>query len=327
MAASAWPGSATARRRWYTRAMRIAVVGAGAVGAYFGGRLAVAGNEVHLLARGEHLDALRQRGLQVRSPLGGIDHLRVPATDDPHGIGPVDVVLVTVKAQDLAGAANTTQLLIDDDTAVIGLQNGMEAEELLEDALGPERVMGGVAYIEAALAAPGVVEHRSRFARLVFGELDGRVSRRAERFVSACREAGIDAELTTRIKSELWRKWIFICAFSGMTALCRRPIGEIMADEDLVSIYRLLLHEMASLARAKGGVDLPDDIVEERLDFSRNGLAPEMRSSLLVDLSRGKPLELEALNGHAVRLGRRLGVPTPTNDVVYAALKPHRAGR
>lgn len=305
--------------------MRIAVVGAGAVGAYFGGRLASAGNNVHLLARGEHLEAIQSRGLYVRSPLGNIEGLSVPATDDPHGVGPVDVVLIAVKAPDLSQAAATAQLLIDDDTAVISLQNGVEGEEALAGALGAERVLGGVAYIEAIIAEPGVIEHKSAFARLRFGELDGRRSSRAEQFLSVCRAAGIDAQISEDILRDLWTKWIFICAFSGMTALCRRPIGAIMADPDLVAVYRRLLEEMAALARAKG-VDVADDIVEDRLKFSREQLDAEMRSSLLGDLSRGKRLEIETLNGHAMRMGRRLGVPTPANEVVYAALKPYRDG-
>ncbi|HEX7002592.1 MAG TPA: 2-dehydropantoate 2-reductase [Trueperaceae bacterium] len=306
--------------------MRIAVVGAGAVGGYFGGRLAAAGHQVHLLARGEHLRALAERGLRLRSPLGDLHGLNVPATDDPHGIGPVDVVLVTVKARDLAAAAETTQLLIDDHTAVIPLQNGIVAEAELSEALGAERVMGGVAQIEAVIAEPGVIEHRSQFAKLTFGELDGSRSSRALRFLRACEEAGIDASLSEEIIVDLWNKWIFICAFSGMTTLCRRPIGPILADEDLARVYRRLLEEMVDLARASG-VALDGDAVEERLRFSREKLHPQMRSSLLGDLERGKPLELDALNGHAVRLGRRLGVPTPANEVVYAALKPFREGR
>ncbi|MEX2540952.1 MAG: 2-dehydropantoate 2-reductase [Trueperaceae bacterium] len=306
--------------------MRIAVIGAGAVGAYFGGRLAEAGNSVHLLARGEHLRALQTRGLKVSSPLGDIDGLRVPAGDDPHGVGPVDVVLIAVKAQDLQSAATAAQLLIDDDTAVVSLQNGVEAEEELAAALGSERVLGGVAYIEAALAEPGLIEHRSAFARLTFGELDGRRTARAEEFLRVCTEAGIDASISDDIRGDLWRKWIFICAFSGMTALCRQPIGAVMSDPDLLAVFRRLLEEMTALARAKG-IELPGDIVEERLSFSRERLDPEMRSSLLSDLHRGKRLEIESLNGHAVRLGRRLGVATPANEVVYAALKPYRAGR
>lgn len=306
--------------------MRVAVVGAGAVGGYFGGRLAAAGNQVHLLARGEHLRALQKNGLRIRSPLGDLERLMVPATDDPHGVGPVDVVLITVKAYDLAAAANTAQLLIDDDTAVIGLQNGITAEDELSATLGADRVLGGVAYIEAVVAAPGMIEHRSSFARLLFGELDGGRSSRVDAFQRSCKEAGIDATVSEDIRRDLWNKWIFICAFSGMTALCRQPIGAILSDDDLLRAYRRLLQELVSLGRAKG-IELSEDAVEERLTFSREKLHPQMRSSLQGDLERGKPLELDALNGHAVRLGRRLGVDTPANEMVYAALKPFRSGR
>lgn len=305
--------------------MRIAIVGAGAVGCYFGGRLAEAGNTVHFLARGEQLRALRENGLSVHSELGDLRQLEVEATDDPHGIGPADVVLVTVKSYDLPEAINAVQLLIDDDTAVIGLQNGVTAEEELSQAIGEDRVLGGVAYIEAVVASPGAVEHRSSFARLVFGELDGNASARARDFEEACRAAGIEAQLSEDIVAELWKKWVFICAFSGMTALCRRPIGEIMADPDLSASYRLILEEVAALAGARG-VELPEDLVEERFAFSRDVLDPRMRSSLLADLEAGKRLEVDALNGHAVRMGRRLAVSTPANLLVYSALKPYRGG-
>lgn len=306
--------------------MRIAIVGAGAVGCYFGARLVRAGNTVHFLARGQQLRALRENGLSVVSALGDVRELEVEATDDPHGVGPADVVLVTVKSYDLPEAINAVQLLVDDDTAVIGLQNGVTAEDELSQAIGSDRVLGGVAYMEAAVTRPGVVEHRSSFARLVFGEFDGTASARARAFEEACQAAGIDARLTDDVLGELWKKWTFICAFSGMTALCRRPVGEIMADPDLSASYRLLLEEIAALAASRG-VQLPRDLVDERFAFSRDQLDPQMRSSLLADLEAGKRLEVDALNGHAVRLGRRLGVPTPANLLVYCALKPYRDGR
>lgn len=280
---------------------------------------------MHLLARGAHLRAIRQSGLTVRSPTGNLEGLRIPAGDDPHGLGPVDVVLLTVKTYDLAESLHAVQLLVDDDTAVLPLQNGITAVEEVSASVGPDRVLGGVAYIEATVEEPGVIAHKSTFARLLFGELNGPASPRVRQFEQACRDAGIEAVVPNDIRLEMWRKWMFICAFAGLTALCRRPIGAIVADPDLLAAFSSLLEEVASLARASQ-VPLGDGDVNERLSFARERLSPSMRSSLLNDLESGRRLELEALNGHVVRLGRRLGVPTPANAIVYAGLKPFRDG-
>lgn len=312
--------------------MKIAVMGAGAVGAYFGARLHKAGHEVHFVARGEHLRALQQRGLTVRSELGDLKLDNVPATDDSATIGPCEVVLFTVKAQDTRAAAGQIIPLLDGDTAVVSLQNGVDNEAALQEGLEPHpvlahHILGGVAYIEATIAEPGVVEHTSPFARLVFGPLEktGVGERaRATTLLSACHDAGIDASLSDDILSVIWTKWLFICAFSGVTALTRQPIGAVLADDDLRDVYRRALAEIAALAKARG-VSLPGDIVEERLEFSA-GLHPGMRSSLQQDLARGRRLELNALNGYATRLGAELDVDTPVNATIYAALKPYLNG-
>lgn len=305
--------------------MKIAVMGTGGVGAYFGGRLAQAGEKVYFIARGRHLEAIRARGLRVKSTHGDFYLERVNVTDDPGSIGPVDAVLFTVKSQDTTEAAGRIKPLLQEGTAVISLQNGVDNERVLVDALGKEHVMGGVAYIEATIREPGVIVHNSPFARLVFGELDGQTSARARTFLERCQGAGLEAAISDTIEEVIWTKWLFICAFSGVTALTRQPIGRVMADEDTRDLYRRCLAEIAELARAKG-VALPDTIVEERLEFSRKSLNPEMRSSLQQDLAKGRPLELDALNGYASRLGRDLEVATPVNDVIYAALKLHKDG-
>jgi 2-dehydropantoate 2-reductase len=304
--------------------MDIAVMGTGGVGAYFGGRLAQAGERVHFIARGAHLAAIRERGLRVESRLGDFVIERPSVTGDPASIGGVDVVLFTVKAQDTRAAAASIRPLLREDTAVISLQNGVDNEDVLVGVLGERQVMGGVAYIEATIAEPGLVVHNSPFARLAFGELDGAASRRAQAFLASCEKAGLEASLSDDIRGVIWTKWLFICAFSGLTALTRAPIGRVMADADTRELYRRCLAEIAELARAKG-IALPEDIVGDRLEFSRK-LHPEMRSSLQQDLAKGKPLELDALSGYAGRLGKELGVATPVNDVIYAALKLHRDG-
>ncbi len=305
--------------------MKIAVMGAGGVGAYFGGRLARAGEEVHFIARGQHLQAIRDRGLRVKSSFGDFQLKDVAVTDKPETIGPVDVILFTVKSQDTASAARQIKPLIKNDTEVISLQNGVDNEDVLARVLGREHIMGGVAYIEATISEPGVITHKSPFARIVFGELDGRYSERGRVLLEKCQRAGIDAALSDDIMAVIWTKWLFICAFSGITALTRKAIGPILADPDTIALYRRCMEEIAALATAKG-VKLPADIVSERLEFSRSKLDPQMKSSLQQDLAKGKALELDALNGYASKLGKDLGVATPVNDFIYAALKLHKDG-
>ena len=300
--------------------MKIAVMGSGGVGGYFGGRLAQGENDVHFIARGEHLEVLREQGIKVKSTLGDFEIMAVPATDDTSHIGEVDVVLFTVKSQDTQDAAQKIKPLLGADTVVVSLQNGVGNEEVLREVLGNEHVLGGVAYIEAEISEPGVIAHKSPFARLSFGPFSGEMPGKAEQLLEAFEAVEVEAELEEDIQRVIWTKWLFICAFSGITALTRHPIGQVLADEDTAALYRKVMEEIAVLAKAKG-VDLPDDIVEERLEFSRNSLDPEMRSSLQQDLARGRPLELDALNGYASKLGDELGVETPTNDFIYAALK------
>lgn len=249
----------------------------------------------------------------------------VPATDDPAAIGPVEGVLFTVKSQDTESAATRIKPLLDEETFVVSLQNGIHNERVLAEVVGEARVLSGVAYIEAVIAEPGCIEHRSPFAKLVVGEPSAQASERAKTFVHLCENAGIDASSSDSIESVLWTKWLFICAFSGVTALTRKSIGAVLDDPDTTELYRRAMQEVADLAEAEG-VDLPEGIVEERLEFSHKQLKPEMRSSLQGDLERGKPLELDALNGYVHRLGRELEVPTPVNSFIYAALKLHKEG-
>ncbi len=300
--------------------MKIAVMGTGGVGGYFGGRLAQGENDVHFIARGEHLEALREEGIKVKSTLGDFDIRAIPVTGDTEHIGEVDAVLFTVKSQDTREAAEEIKLLLGDSTVVVSLQNGVDNEEVLKEVLESGQVLGGVAYIEALISAPGEITHKSPFAKVSFGAFGGENSPKAQELLEAFEAVGVEAELENDIQRVIWTKWLFICAFSGITALTRQPIGRVLEDEATTDLYRRAMKEIAALAQARG-VDLPEDIVQERLEFSRNSLDPEMRSSLQQDLVKGRPLELDALNGYASKLGDELGVDTPVNDFIYTALK------
>jgi 2-dehydropantoate 2-reductase len=304
--------------------MRVLIVGAGGVGGYFGAKLARGGVPVTMLARGAHLAAIQRDGLRVRSAVEGESVARVTAVADVVGQPPADVVLFCVKAFDTETAAAAIRPVIGPDTAVVSLQNGVDNEEALERILGPGHAVGGVAYVFATIEAPGVIAHR--FAgHLVFGELDGRPSPRLDALRAACDAAGVRAELSSDIRHALWHKYLMISAQAGMTSLARAPIGVIRAVPESRLMYRRIVEELAALARASG-VALGADVVDAVMKAA-DGLAAEAYSSLHHDLTQGKRLELEALHGHAVRLGERSGVPTPMVFAVYAALKPHLDGR
>jgi len=303
--------------------MRVLVVGAGGVGGYFGARLARAGVSVAFLARGPHLQAIQRDGLRVRSAADGDFTVKVDAIGDPQRLSPADVVLFCVKAFDTESAATAIRPAIGPETAVVSLQNGVDNEETIARALGPGHAVGGVAWVFAAIEAPGVIVHRLG-GRLAFGELAGGASPRLERLHAAFTTAGVPSEVSPDITRVLWEKYLLICAQAGMTALARAPIGVIRAVPESWQMYRRLAEEVAALGRA-GGVRLASDAVDKTMRDAA-ALAPHVYSSLHTDLVQGRRLELEALFGHAVRLGERLGLATPTLFAVYAALKPHLDG-
>jgi 2-dehydropantoate 2-reductase len=300
--------------------MKIAVYGTGGVGGYFGGRLAQAGADVHLIARGTHLEALQRDGLRVKSVRGDFT-ADVPVTDNPTDIGPCDFVLFTVKSFDTEDAARELHPLLDEETAVISLQNGLDNEEKLATEIDPEHVMGGVAYIFSTISEPGVIEHTGGPTSVTIGELDGERSDRAERFLELCdRTDGIEAKLSTAILIDLWKKAAFICAHAGMTAAVRLPVGEIRNQPESWDMYRRLIDEVCSVGRATG-IELPDGTVSEWMGFA-DGLEAASYSSLHYDMTHGKPMELEALHGAIVRRGRTNDIPVPMTEAVYAILKP-----
>lgn len=293
-------------------------MGTGGIGGYFGGRLARAGEATTFIARGEHLRAIQARGLTVKS-IHGDFAVRAPATDDPATVGPVDLVLFCVKSYDTESAAQAIHPLLGPETSVLTLQNGVDNEERLGRLLGAERILGGAAFIQSVIEAPGVIAHTA-VGRIVFGELDGSETPRARRVLERFAAAGIPAELSPSIRKVLWEKYLFIVALAGMTALGRRPAGEIRACPESRQMYRAILEELAALAKGSG-VGLDADVVD-RIMAETDRLPAGMHSSLHYDLTHGKRLELEALHGHAVRLGERLVIPTPMTFAVYAALRP-----
>jgi 2-dehydropantoate 2-reductase len=303
--------------------MRVLVVGAGGVGGYFGARLVRAGTAVTFLARGAHLEAMRRDGLRIRSAVDGEWTVKADAVSDVGG-PPADVVLFCVKSFDTEPAAAAIRPVIGSDTAVVSLQNGVDNEETLDRVLGPGHAVGGVAYVFATIESPGVIAHRLG-GRVVFGELDGRPSPRLEHLRAAFAAAGVPADVVSDIRRALWEKYLMISAQAGMTGLTRAPIGVIRSVPETWRMYRLIVEELAAIAQA-GGVRLGDDVVDSVVRAAES-LAPEALSSLHHDLVQGRRLELEALHGHAARLGQRLGVPTPMVLAVYAALKPHADGR
>jgi 2-dehydropantoate 2-reductase len=302
----------------------VLVVGAGAVGGYFGGRLARAGVPVTFLARGPHLEALQRDGLRVRSAIEGEWSVKVDAVGDVSRRPPAGAVLFCVKAFDTETAAAAIRPVVGPDTPVVSLQNGVDNEERIDAVLGAGHAVGGVAYVFATLESPGVIAHRL-LGRAVFGELDGRSSPRLDRLRAAFDAAGVPAEVLPDIRRALWQKYLLITAQAGMTALVRAPIGVIRQVPESWRMFRAIVEEVAALAAA-AGVALGDDAVDSVMKVAE-GLAPEALSSLHDDLVQGRRLELEALHGHAARLGARLGVPTPMVSAVYAALEPHAAGR
>lgn len=305
--------------------MRIAVVGAGGVGGSYGAVLAKAGADVTFIARGAHLAAMKSRGLRVESQLGDTHLLPTQATDDPAAVGPVGVILFCVKSWDVESAGQAIRPMVGADTAVIPLQNGIDAPERLAPIVGEKAVMGGVANISATIAEPGVIRQTGTAMRMVFGELDGTMSPRGEAFAAICRKAGIDGVLSPAILTALWMKFILLASNASIMALTRLPIGKLRDDPDIAPWFATAYEEAASVGRA-AGVPLPDDAVERTLDFNRNA-PPHLMASMAVDLLRGNRIELPWLSGKIVELGRKHGVPTPTHSLMYGALKPYIMGK
>jgi len=301
--------------------VKIAVVGAGGIGGYYGALLHQSGQDVTFLARGLHLEAMRANGLRVESVLGDPVVLHIRSTGRPEEVGPVDLVLFTVKAYDSASAAGSLRPLLKPDTAILTLQNGVESVEVLSDVVGSSHVLGGLCQIFCVLAAPGVVRYTGGPRRVVLGELDGSMTPRAQAARAAFAATGVPVELSTQILVDMWEKYIFINAQGGMTALTRLPIGAIRSTPPTFEMYLQVAEEVAAVGRAHG-VPIPGG-ERERVRAFAEALHPGAYSSLHNDLVAGRRTELEALLGTIVRLGTRHNVPIPNCRAVYAALLPH----
>lgn len=303
--------------------MRIAVIGAGGVGGYFGGRLASVGADVTFIARGTHLDALRARGLRIRSPRGDVHVERVAATDDPAAVGPVDVVMFTVKLYDAEAATRLIPPLVGPGTVVLPFQNGVDGIEIVSRAVAREHVGGGTCYVSAAIAEPGVIQHTA-MDHLIFGELDGSASPRLTQFLEICRTTNFQSTLSTNITVDIWTKFTRLSVLSGLTAVTRSPIGVIVRDPDLFAMLKAAVAETQAVASAKG-IEVPRDIVED-VARAYQALPAQTKSSMLVDLEHGRRLELPWLSGAVARIAQEVGVDTPTHRFIATVLKPHVNG-
>ena len=305
--------------------MRIAVMAAGAVGGYFGGRMAAAGHDVAFVARGAHRDAIRRDGLKIESTLGDLHLKDVEVTDDPKRVGPVDLVLFAVKLWDTENAGEQTRPLIGPNSRVITLQNGVDSVERLAPILGGDVTIGGATYVVTTIVRPGVIRHTGTIAKIRCGRLDGRPDDVLAGLVEQMKAANIDITLTDHMFIDLWKKFVLLSGTSGITASTRQPLGVIREDQDMRAFFYRLMGETIAVGRA-AGVEFPADFQAE-LDRSVAGFAPQMKASMANDLDAGNRLELDWLAGKVVALGRKYSVPTPGQEAVYAILKPYRMGR
>jgi 2-dehydropantoate 2-reductase len=304
--------------------MRIAVMGAGGVGGYFGARLAQAGHGVAFIARGRHLEALKAKGLSLKSPLGDAN-LKVKASENPGDLGQADVVLFAVKLWDTESAAERIRPLVEQGGVVIPFQNGVESIARIGKVLGPERVMGGAAYIAARIGEPGVIVQTGPIARLRFGITQPSQRKAAEAFLAACKDAKIDAELAEDIERVLWEKFVLLVAISATTAVTRKTIGVLRTDPDLRWLLETVMRETWTVGR-KRGVALGDDLVAKTL-AQADSFTPDMRASMAADLEAGGKLEAPWLSGAVARMAREVGIEAIANRAIYAALKPYLEGR
>ncbi len=300
--------------------MNVAVMGAGGVGGYLGGMLARAGNQVTLIARGEHLNAIRSRGLQLRTQQGEFT-VKVNATDAPASVGPAELALFTVKTYHNQQAMQDMAPLVGKETTILTLQNGVTSYDQLSQKFGPDRVLPGAIYIETRVESPGVIRQQGNVVRVVLGEVDGRETPRVRRIADTLAQAGVKAEVAQDIMKVLWTKFVFIVTLAGVTSLARANMDQLLSFPESRQVVLDVLKEAVAVGRAKG-VKLDEDIIERTMEYMRKE-AKALRASMHNDLERGRPLELDSLNGTVVRLAAELGVPVPTNRLIYSLLHVH----
>jgi 2-dehydropantoate 2-reductase len=304
--------------------MKIVIMGSGGVGAFFGAKLVLAGNDVTFVARGAHLEAMLKDGLTISSTDGDMRLESIHATDDPSSIPSADVIIFTTKLYDTIDAANQIKSLVGPQTIIITLQNGVSSPDMIAGVVGQDCVLGGSTYIVSHIEAPGKIEHMGP-ARIVFGEMNGTISNRAQAFENACKEAGIDVKLTDQIELEMWRKYVPLTVMSGLTAAIRGPMGTITDDPDLAAMAHDAISEVIAVGRAKG-IPFPEDAVDQT--YKNIGLAPrETMSSMSMDLLRGKKMELPWLSAKVAEFGKEAGVPTPTHHFMASILRPFQNGK
>src|SRR5262245_17559836 len=305
--------------------MKITMMGSGGVGGLIGARLAHAGCDVSFVARGAHLAAMREHGLKLESQVETVHLPKVRVTDDPATLGRVDMVIFSVKLWDTETAARQILPLIGPETGVISLQNGVVKDDILRPIVGAKNLMGGVAYMGTTISRPGVIQHTGTVQKIVFGEYDGRRSKRAESLLEWSRKGGREAEISDDIRRTLWEKFAFLVAMAAVTASMRQPIGPIRSHPVTRQFYLDAMREAAAVGRAHG-VRLPADFAEERMAFV-DTLPATMTASMHHDLERGNPLEVQWLSGSVVDLGAAAGVPTPIHRAVRDILILHVQGR
>jgi 2-dehydropantoate 2-reductase len=304
--------------------MRIAVMGAGAVGGYFGGLLSRAGHAVTFIARGAHLAAMQRQGLVLDTPKGRLAVDRARFVTDAAEAGPCDVVLFAVKAYDIEAAAAPLQPLVDGGACVVSVLNGVDHQDRIASVLGAGRVLGGLAMVSGVIVEPGLIRYTSDMSGLRFGEADGSLSPRALAFRDACIGSGFTAEVVPDIRAAQWAKFVGLATNAALTSLFRLPAGYLYHDPDIIPLAERAFAEVAAVAQAEGVV-LPADIVARSLALHQS-FPKTMYASMYHDLAKGRPLELDSFSGHLVRRGRALGVATPVHELAWLALKPYLHG-
>lgn len=300
--------------------MKIAILGTGGVGGYFGALLAKAGHDVTFMARGSHLQAIKDHGLSVKSPHGDFMIHPAKVTDSPKDIGAVDYVIVAVKHYQLSGAVSSLPQLIDQGTTVVPLLNGIDAHEHIIQVVGPRPVVGGYCSLVSMIEAPGIIRHETRLHRIELGELDGAKTERVENLIQAWKSCGVEAIHADNIFVAIWTKFLFISSFGGISSLCRTTLGEMMETPQTCELLRQAMEEVKKLAHQQG-IILAENVVQSTMTFLE-GIESSATSSMQRDVAAGRPFELEAFSGTIVRLGRQHGVQTPVHDIVYALLLP-----
>ena len=304
--------------------MRIAIMGTGGMGGFYGGLLAAQDRDVSFIARGPHMQAIREHGLRLIGPDTDITIKPATVTEDPASIGQVDVVLFCVKLYSAETAAELIKPLIGPNTMVISVMNGVDGPDRIASILGREHVVGGAAYAAATIEEPGVVGFRKGPNRLVYGELDGTINNRVQAFQKLCEGAGFTAEISDDILATLWSKFVMLSTNAALTALARHPVGVVYKDPDIRPVAVALMNEAYAVAKAQD-INVPDDIVERSLTTIQS-FAPDMYASMYHDLIAGRPLEVASFSGLITRLGQQLNVPTPHHHTAYACLKPYANG-